>query len=80
MKRILLPLAMSLAASEAVAIEPPQSSKELIQNSDVVATVRVLAMLCLGERPLPHPGQNTPYYQAWLQVTTSTKGPHKARC
>lgn len=77
MSRILLLLAISLAASQAVAIEPPQSPKELRKNSDVIATVRVLAVLCLGERPFPHPGKKTPYYQAWLQVITATKGPQK---
>lgn len=71
MKSILLILSMFLAASQALAVPPPPVSlEELRNNSDVVATVRVLAVLCVGEEKAPN-------YQAWLQLITSSKGPHK---
>src|SRR4029077_7419777 len=63
----------------AAALPPPMSPEELEQKSDVVATVRVLAVACAGEVKPPGSKENVPQYQAWLQVVSATKGSVKPK-
>lgn len=57
------------------ALPPPFSAEKLAEESDVIATVRVLAVTCTGEITQQGTGEKLPTYQAWLQVLKATKGP-----
>jgi hypothetical protein len=72
-------IAALVIAGTAQALPPPMSPEELEQKSDVVATVRVLAVACTGEVKPPGSKENVPQYQAWLQVVSATKGSVKPK-
>jgi hypothetical protein len=69
----------ALVAAPALALPPPLSDAELDERSDVIATVRVLAVACTGETEMVNVRESLPVYQAWLQVVRATKGPVKPR-
>ena len=65
---------LALGASAARALPAPMSAEDLEKNSDVVATVRVLAVVCTGQVPYGKTTEQTTTYQAWLQVVSVKKG------
>src|SRR6516162_1238829 len=62
---------LALAAGPVRAL---MSAEDLEKNSDVVATVRVLAVVCTGQAPYGKTTEQTTTYQAWLQVVSVKKG------
>jgi hypothetical protein len=77
MHRTLAAVAFLAIVGRAVALPAPMSVAELDKNSDVIATVRVLAVACTGQADRGN--QKVFVDQAWLSVVKPTKGPVEAR-
>jgi hypothetical protein len=61
-------------AVPAYALPAPMSDQELMENSDLVARVRVLSVTCTSITPDPNTGEDLPGYLARLQVLETKKG------
>jgi hypothetical protein len=59
-------------ACRAVALPAPMSPADLEKNSDVIATVRVLGVTCIGTAGAAP--REVPVYQAWLSILKLEKG------
>jgi hypothetical protein len=68
---------VSLAALPALALPAPMSEQELIDKSDLVALVRVLAVTCTSVTQDPNTGEDLPGYLAQLKVLEVKKGDAK---
>jgi hypothetical protein len=71
---------LAVGAGPAPALPPPLSPADLEKQSDVIATVRVLAVTCTGQAPFGQTNERVPTYQAWLQIVEVKKGsvkPHE---
>jgi hypothetical protein len=62
------------AATPAAAIPAPMSSEELVQASDVVALVRVVAVTCVAVATSERTGEKLPSYRAELEIVEISKG------
>jgi hypothetical protein len=71
---IALMAAMFLASAPARAVPAPMSAEELVENSDVVARVRVVSVTCEGIATDDATGEQLPFYSAELEVLEATKG------
>src|SRR5262245_40434198 len=66
-----------LIASPALALPAPMSDQELMENSDLVALVRVLSVTCTSVTKDDATGEELPSYLATLQVREVKKGDAK---
>ena len=57
-----------------MAVPPLKTPEEVERESDVIAKVRVLAVVCTGDAVFPDTEARSPTYQAWLQVLKVRKG------
>jgi hypothetical protein len=67
----------TLAALPALALPAPMSEQELMDKSDLVALVRVLAVTCTSVTQDPNTGEDLPGYLAQLKVLEVKKGDAK---
>jgi hypothetical protein len=75
MRRVLgLLLLASLIALPALALPAPMSEQELMDKSDLIALVRVLAVSCTSVTQDPNTGEDLPGYLAQLRVLEVKKG------
>ena len=63
-----------LAATPAAAIPAPMSPDELVEASDVVALVRVVAVTCIAVAASERTGEKLPSYRAELEIVEISKG------
>ena len=63
-----------LTATRAAAIPAPLSPDELVEASDVVALVRVLAVTCIAVATSERTGEKLPSYRAELEIVEISKG------
>jgi hypothetical protein len=68
---------LAVFATRAAALPAPMSDADLQKNSDVIASVRVLAVACTGQVSTTR--DKVPTYQAWLSIVKATKGAVKER-
>jgi hypothetical protein len=68
MFRTALLLLISLLATPALALPAPMSEQELMDKSDLVATVRVLSVSCTVVTKDDKTGEDLPAYLAKLRV------------
>jgi hypothetical protein len=62
------------AATPAAAIPAPMSPEELVEASDVVALVRVVAVTCVAVATSERTGEKLPSYRAELEIVEISKG------
>ena len=75
MRRLIgLLLLVSVIALPALALPAPMSEQELMDKSDLVALVRVLAVTCTSVTQDPNTGEDLPGYLAQLKVLEVKKG------
>jgi len=74
MKLLGLLALVSLVPVAALAVPAPMSEQELMDKSDLVALVRVLAVTCTSVTQDPNTGEDLPGYLATLHVTEVKKG------
>jgi hypothetical protein len=77
MFRPALLLLLSLLVTPALALPAPMSEQELMDKSDLVALVRVLAVTCTSVTQDPNTGEDLPGYLAQLKVLEVKKGDAK---
>ena len=77
MFRSALLLLISLLATPALALPAPMSEQELMDKSDLVATVRVLSVSCTVVTKDDKTGEELPAYRAKLRVLEVKKGDAK---
>jgi len=70
-------LLASVLALPALAVPAPMSEQELMDKSDLVALVRVLAVTCTSVTQDPNTGEDLPGYLAQLKVLEVKKGDAK---
>ena len=70
-------LSLALTAAPALALPAPMSDQELMEKSDLVATVRVLSVTCTSVTKDEKTGQELPGYLAQLKVLEVDKGDAK---
>ena len=63
-----------LTANPAAAIPAPMSPEELVEASDVVALVRVVAVTCISVATSERTGEKLPSYRAELEIVEISKG------
>jgi hypothetical protein len=63
-----------LAAQPALAAPPPMSTSELLQKSDLVALIRVLAVTCVSVNKDERTGEELPSYRARAELMEVIKG------
>lgn len=71
-------MALAVGTTSAHALPAPMSEEELDKASDVVATVRVLAVVRIDDMPFDKTRETVRTYQAWLQLVQPKKGNIKA--
>lgn len=77
LKRLALTLVALCAAVPAIALPAPMSEQELLENSDLVALVRVLSVTCTSVTKDEKTGEDLPGYLARLKVIETKKGDAK---
>jgi hypothetical protein len=70
--RLVAVAACLVIVGRSAALPAPMSDADLEKNSDVIATVRVLAVACTGQADAG--SQKVLVYQAWLSVVRVQKG------
>ena len=76
--RLLPALGLLLFAAPALALPAPMSEQDLRDKSDLVATVRVLSVSCIGVTRDEASGEELPSYLAKLRLLEVKKGEAKA--
>ena len=69
-----LPMLILLLATPALALPAPMSEQELMDKSDLVATVRVLSVSCTVVTKDDKTGEDLPAYLAKLRLLEAKKG------
>jgi hypothetical protein len=67
-------LSTCLIATAAYGLPAPMSEKELMEDSDLVALVRVVSVTCTSITKDPQTGEQLPGYLAKLRVIEASKG------
>jgi hypothetical protein len=68
---------LSVFTGEIIAIPPEKSDQQLLEDSDLVATVRVLAVTCTNQVYHPATDEILSSYEALLQILDVNKGTRK---
>lgn len=66
-----------ILVAPAFAVPPPMSEQELMENSDLVARVRVMSVTCTSVTKDEKTGEDLPGYLARLRVLETKKGEAK---